>query len=792
MLTSLNWLNEYVNIDEDPVEIEKVLTMSGTKVETISPVNDTAEGIISGVITKIEKHPDADRLQVCTVDIGKDEPLTIITSATNVFEGAHIPVAVSGSTIADGTKMQDTEFRGVNSQGMFCSVEELGMNTDLFPKEVTDGIYILPETVEPGEDMKSLLWIDDQIIDIELTANRGDCQSVYGIAREAAAAFDRELKPMDLSVPEGTEQISDYLNVTVETPLCPRYTARMFKVNKIEPSPLWMQLKLLNSGVRPINNIVDITNYVMLETGQPLHAFDYRGIGTNTIAVRTDNPEKTVVTLDEKERPITPDMMMITNGEKPIAVAGVMGGMNSEIADDTELVVLESACFDKTSIRLTSKGLGLRTEASSRYEKGVNPELAGIASDRAAHLFDQIGAAMMIDGFIDIGEEKAEPVQIVLDTDWLNRFIGIDISVEAIAAYLKPLYMDVEQTGSTQLLVTVPDYRLDLRLREDLAEEVARLYGYNNIPNTIMSGETTVGERTPDQKFRHELTNALIGAGARQTLTSSFISENRLGPLAQSFPDAVRIINPLGEENALMRPTLLGHQLELIGLNMNRGNDAGTFFEFAKTYSKAQKAGQLPAETNTLAISSIGQTDFFGMKGIIEMILNSAGIERPVFEAGGEAWMHPGRSAVVSKDGVRIGAFGELHPAAAKKMDLPEHILLAELSMDALNSLRAEDTRFEALPKFPGSERDLALVLDDAVTAGSVEDVIRSHGEGILQDVRLFDVYTGEQVPEGKKSLAYNLSFRLPDRTLTDEDIEPVVTEILAELKSEFGAELRA
>ncbi|MGI6110086.1 MAG: phenylalanine--tRNA ligase subunit beta [Eubacteriaceae bacterium] len=792
MLTSLNWLNEYVHIDEDPVDIERILTMSGTKVETIDAVNDTVEGIISGIITKIEKHPNADRLQVCTVDIGTDKPLTIITSATNVFEGAHVPVAVSGSTIADGTRMHDTEFRGINSQGMFCSVEELGMNTDLFAKEITDGIYILPESIAAGEDMKSLLWVDDQIIDIELTANRGDCQSIYGIAREAAAAFDRDLKPLDLTVPEGTGDIGDYLKVSVDTDLCPRYTTRMFKVNKIEPSPLWMQLKLLNSGVRPINNIVDITNYVMLETGQPLHAFDYRGIGTDTIAIRTDNPQASVVTLDEKERPITKDMMMITNGEKPIAVAGVMGGMNSEIADDTELVVLESACFDKTSIRLTSKALGLRTEASARYEKGINPELSEIASDRAARLFEQIGAAQMIGGFIDIGKKASEPVTIPLDTDWLNRFIGIDISIDEITGYLEKLYMSVEKTGSHQLLVTVPDYRLDLRLREDLAEEVARLYGYNRILNTIMSGETTVGERTPDQKFRHELTEALIGAGAEQTLTSSFISARRLGPLAASFPDAVKIINPLGEENSLMRPTLLGHQLELIGTNLNRGNESGTFFEFAKTYAANPEKGELPLEENRLALSSFGETDFFGMKGLIELILKLAGTERPVFEAADIDWMHPGRSAAVSVNGVHIGSFGEIHPAAAKKLDLPGRILLAELSMDALNSVRNDDIRFEALPKFPGSERDLALVLDKQITAGQVEDVIRRHGKGILQDVRLFDVYTGEQVPEGKKSLAYNLSFRLPDRTLTDDDITPVVDAILDELKTTYDAVLRA
>ncbi len=802
MLTSLNWLKEYVNMDLTPVEIESLLTNSGTKVEIIEPINDVAKGIIAGTITKIEKHPQADRLQVCTVDIG-DNTLTIITSATNVFEGAHVPVAVSGSTIADGTVMHDTEFRGINSQGMFCSVEELGMHTDLFPKHVTDGIYILPNTIAPGTVLRSELWIDDEIIDIELTANRGDCQSVYGIAREAAAAQGIDVKPLSANAPVGEGDVSDYLSVEVESELCPRYTGRVFRVNKIEPSPLWMQLKLHNSGVRPINNIVDVTNYVMLELGQPLHAFDYKSLGSDKIVVRTGNEEKTVVTLDEKERAITPDMLMITNGDHPVAVAGVMGGMNSEISDDTKMIVLESACFDKTSIRLTSKALGLRTEASARYEKGVYPELAGIASDRAAELFEEIGAATAVGSMIDVDHSTPENCIITVDTNWLNAFLGTDLSVNEIVNSLERLFLTVDKTDDHTISVHVPEYRLDLRIREDIAEEVARIYGYNNLPDTIMSGMTLVGEKTADQKYEDTLVNTLIGLGYHQTLTSSFTSENRIAALGlDPEDDKVKIINPLGEENSVMRSTLLAHQMELVSRNANRSIPAGFFFEIAKTYHKSpaqcgstrtDEDAQLPAEEKHLVLSAYGaDAGFFEMKGVVENLLALTGLQNVSFIAGGLPVWHPGRKAVIKVGDTVIGEMGEIHPQTGTNFDLPKRVYAAELNFDKLCELRDTDIHYADLPKFPGTERDLAIVLDKQVPAMEAEAIIRRNAGDYLEKLELFDVYTGEQVSEDKKSLAYNLKFRHPQRTLTDEDINPVIEAILAELKSELNAELRA
>lgn len=795
MLTSLNWLKEYVDIDVTPEELNDILTDSGTKVETIETVNDKMQGIVAGKILKIEKHPNADRLSLCTVDVGKEEPLTIITSATNVNEGDLVPVAVKNSRLADGTKMKDTKFRGIKSQGMFCSVEELGMPKDLFQKEITEGIYILPEDFVPvGTELKGPLWIDDQIIDIELTANRGDCQSIYGIAREAAAALDKSIKPLDLSLTEGEEDISDYLSVEVESDYCPRYTARMFKVNKIEPSPLWMQLKLLNSGVRPINNIVDVTNYVMLEMGQPLHAFDYRSIGSDKIVVKTNNKEKTVTTLDEKERPITEEMLMITNGEHPIAVAGVMGGLNSEITDDTELVVLESANFDKTSIRLTSRDLGLRTESSARYEKGIYPELAAEASARAAHLFSEIGAATPINGYIDIirKENKDKDIDIIVDIDWLNNFLGIDLDSNEIRNYLNRLFLGTNLIDDNTLIVRVPEYRQDLRIKEDIAEEVARLYGYNNIPSTIMSGETFVGEKTPEQKFEDLLTRTLVGLGLYQTMTTSFVGPSKIKDLGLNpDEDKVEIINPLGEESSIMRSSLIPSQLDIISLNNNRGNTSGKLFEIQKTYHE-NEPGELPNEEKKVVISEFGNDiDFFDLKGKVEILLDEAGIKDYEFIPGGNEYFHPGRKAQVKVGDTVLGELGEIHPNVIKNYDLPRNVFVGEFSLDNLFNNANNKIEFKDLPRYPDTSRDLAIVLDETIPANSIQKLIKKFAGENLESLELFDVYTGEQVPENKKSLAYHLIFRHPERTLTDEEINPIIDTIIEELEKQYNAFLR-
>ena len=791
MLVSLNWLKEFVDIKMSPYDFGEALTMSGTKVETLTVVAENVANIFTGKITKIEPHPNADKLIVCTVDMGTDERV-IVTAARNVFVGAIVPVAVDGAVLANGTKIGTNDFRGLLSYGMFCSIEELGMNTDLFSKEIMEGILILPENTPLGMDARELLWLDDVIIDVELTANRSDCQSIIGIAREASATLDLPMAGFTTYVAtESANQIADYLSVKIEDPACPRYVAKMLKVKKIEASPLWMQIKLQNSGVRPINNIVDVTNYVMLELGQPLHAFDYDSLQSQEIVVKTTTNKK-IVTLDDKERDINETMLMITNGKAPVAIAGVMGGENSEITETTSLIVLESANFNKGSVRLTAKQLGLRTEASARFEKGVDPELAGVAALRATQLLLEIGACEVIEGLIDVYPKVASLKKVSLDVNWFNTFVGISLTIDEIAKMLTRLFFKVEKSADHVLEVEVPSYRLDIDLKEDLAEEVVRIFGYDMIPGTIMGGETMVGGKTPVQKFEDTLKNILVGQGYYETLTSSFTSEKRLHGLNSQLEDnLIPLINPLGEENSIMRHTLIGHQLEVISLNYNRKNPYGLFFELSNTYRKNSKPGELPIEEQKLAISSYGSEDYFELKGVVELLLEQSGIKYPDFIAGGSDFLHPGRKAEIFVEGIKLGEIGEIHPIVVKNYELPKRCYVCQLNFAALYDCASLDNKFTDLPKFPASNRDLAILLKADIPAAAIETIIRNNSGDILESIDLFDVYTGAQIPDGYKSLAYALNFRHHERTLNDNDINPVIDQILSELKRSFDAQLR-
>lgn len=791
MLVSLNWLKEFVDIKMSPYDFGEALTMSGTKVETLTVVAENVANIFTGKITKIEPHPNADKLIVCTVDMGTDERV-IVTAARNVFVGAIVPVAVDGAVLANGTKIGTNDFRGLLSYGMFCSIEELGMNTDLFSKEIMEGILILPENTPLGMDARELLWLDDVIIDVELTANRSDCQSIIGIAREASATLGLPMAGFTTyDATESTNQIADYLSVKIEDPACPRYVAKMLKVKKIEPSPLWMQVKLQNSGVRPINNIVDVTNYVMLELGQPLHAFDYDSLQSQEIVVKTTTNKK-IVTLDDKERDINETMLMITNGKAPVAIAGVMGGENSEITETTSLIVLESANFNKGSVRLTAKQLGLRTEASARFEKGVDPELAGIAALRATQLLLEIGACEVIEGLIDVYPKVASLKKVSLDVNWFNAFVGISLTIDEIAKMLIRLFFKVEKSADHVLEVEVPSYRLDIDLKEDLAEEVVRIFGYDMIPGTIMGGETMVGGKTPVQKFEDTLKNILVGQGYYETLTSSFTSEKRLRGLNSQLEDnLIPLINPLGEENNIMRHTLVGHQLEVISLNYNRKNPYGRFFELSNTYRKNSMPGELPIEEQKLAISSYGSEDYFELKGVVELLLEQSGIKYPDFIAGGSDFLHPGRKAEIFVEGMKLGEIGEIHPIVVKNYELPKRCYVCQLNFAALYDCASLDNKFTDLPKFPASNRDLAILLKADIPAAAIETIIRKNSGDILESIDLFDVYTGAQIPDGYKSLAYALNFRHHERTLNDNDINPVIDQILSELKRSFDAQLR-
>jgi len=791
MLVSLNWLKEYVNINIAPYDFGEVLTMSGTKVETLTVVSENVSNIFTGKILKIEQHPNADKLVVCTVDLGTDERI-IVTAAKNVFPGAVVPVAVDGAITANGIEIGTSDFRGVLSYGMFCSIEELGMNADLFSKEIMEGIYLLPENTPLGMDVKKLLWLDDVIIDVELTANRSDCQSIVGIAKESAAALDLPIRDFKIyTKDEKRNDISNYLAVKVENEACSRYVAKLLKVKKVEPSPLWIQVKLINSGVRPINNIVDVTNYVMLELGQPLHAFDYESLKSKEIVVKTTNDKK-IITLDNKERNINDSMLMITNGSVPVAIAGVMGGENSEITDNTSVIVLESACFYKNSVRLTSKQLGLRTEASSRFEKGVDPELANIAALRATYLLEEIGACEVIEGIIDVYPQPVSPKKLSLDINWVNAFIGISVSEDAIANMLKRLFFTVKSCANGNLEIGVPSFRQDIEGKQDLAEEVARMFGYDNIPSTIMGGETMIGGKTPIQKYEDSLKNILVGQGYYETLTTSFTSEKRLIALNSYLEEElIRLVNPLGEENSIMRHTLIGHQLEVISLNYTRKNLSGRFFELANTYHKSEAPDELPKEEKMLVISTYGSDDYFELKGMVELLLTHSGINHPTFIAGGSDFLHPGRKSLVYVDGIRLGEIGEIHPSVVKNYDLPKRCYVCELSFKALYESCVTDIKFIDLPKFPASNRDLAIQLKADIPASSVETIIRKNSGDILESIELFDVYTGEQIPENFKSLAYALNFRHHERTLNDDDINPVIVKILEELNSSLNAQIR-
>jgi phenylalanyl-tRNA synthetase beta chain len=551
-----------------------------------------------------------------------------------------------------------------------------------------------------------------------------------------------------------------------------------------------MQVKLLNSGVRPINNIVDVTNYVMLELGQPLHAFDYKSLGSEEIIVKTTDDKK-IITLDDQERAIDQSMLMITNGKIPVAIAGVMGGQNSEINETTELIVLESACFDKSSVRLTSKKLGLRTEASARYEKGVDPDLAITAALRATYLLEKIGAVEVIEGIIDIYPNPQTQAEIELDPQWVNRFVGINLSADTMISYLKRLFFQVREKNQL-LLVTPPYYRTDILIKEDLAEEIARIYGYNNIPGTIMGGETQVGEKTEVQKTENQIKSLLVGQGYFETMTSSFTSENKISGLNEGLPDdMVKLINPLGEENSLMRRSLIGHQLEVIALNSHRKNPQGRFFELANTYSKAEKSDCLPLQQKKLVLSSYGNTDFFDLKGTIELMLAELGIENVLFVAGGSDMLHPGRKAEIFVGETILGEIGEIHPLVVKNFNLPKRCYICEISFGSLMEAKKYNVRFKELPKFPGTSRDLAIVVEENIPASSVLAIIKDNAGDLLESVELFDVYTGEQVPQHHKSLAYALSFRHLEKTLSDDDINPVIEKILVELEGQLNGRLR-
>ncbi len=793
MKVPVNWLKDYVKIDITGKELGDKLTLSGSKVEEVITTGDEIQNVVTGKIVKIEEHPHADKLVICQVDIGKDELLQIITAATNMKENDIVPVALHGSVIHGGVKIKKGKLRGIMSNGMFCSEEELGIAGD----KPVHGLMILPVDTPIGEDIKDVLNMTSSILDFEITSNRPDCLSIIGMARETAATLNESYKMPALEYEiSSSKYINDSLKVEVRDKLCRRYMARGVENVKIEESPGWMQERLLDAGVRPINNIVDITNFVMLETGQPMHAYDTRYIQSNNIIVeRAENREK-FVTLDNEERLLDKNVLTIRDGDRAIGIAGIMGGLNSEIREDTSSIVFESANFDGTNIRISSQKLGLRTEASARFEKDLDPNLCEMAVDRACYLIEKLNAGEVMKGTIDIYNEKIEPGSLQVNYNWINNFLGTKIPQDEMAECLNRLELNTKIEGE-DLKIDVPTFRSrDIKIKEDIAEEVARIYGYDNVPSTIIKSVSTRGGKNTKQKLDDEVLRALTSSGLNQSISYSFISrkvfDRILLPKNSVLRNAVVIKNPLGEDYSIMRTTTIPSMMESLSRNYSRKNELARLFEIGKVYIPNKDVNKLPQEKNIVTIGIYGKVNYFDLKGIVENILEVLKIERFSFEReSGNPSFHPGKTAslYIKKD--FIGVLGEIHPNVLDNYGVDEKCYIAELDLDVLYKYANWNKEYKPLPKFPAVTRDLAILVDEDVLVKEIEDVIKEQGGNMVERAKFFDVYRGKQVAEGKKSVAYSISYRLENRTLTDEEVNKVHDRILKALEHKFGAQLR-
>lgn len=803
MKLPLSWLEDYTDIKTTPKEYASALTMSGSKVEGIEVQGEEIKGVVAGKIVSVEKHPDADRLLVTKIDVG-NEIIQVVTGATNIKEGDFVPVALDGATLPGGKKIKKGKLRGVESCGMMCSISELGLTTDDYPNAVEDGIFILEGDIIaemnideiPGMDIKDILLLDDTIIDFEITSNRPDCFSIIGLARESAATFETEFKKPEIKVKEEGESIDGQVSVEIKaSDLCYRYAARVVKNVKIGPSPEWMRRRLKAAGVRPINNIVDITNYVMLEMGQPMHAFDMRFLKDRKIIVRTARDGEIMKTLDDQDRVLDPSVLVIADSEKPVAVAGVMGGANSEILPDTAEVLFESANFNGISVRLAAKKLGMRTESSSRFEKGLDPENVLDALNRAAQLVEMLGAGTVCKGVVDCYPNKSTKRQIPFNPDNINALLGTDISRSRMAEIFKRLEIVLNPDGQT---VTVPSFRPDLECEADLAEEVARFYGYNNIKPTLLEGKAaTVGARTRKQKIEQILHQTMLSCGLSETYTYSFTSPKVFDminlPEDSELRKAVVITNPLGEDFSIMRTTTLPDMLEVMATNYNRRAEEVRLFEMSHVYlPKSVPVNELPKEKPVLTIGMYGNVDFYDLSGIVEEIMDVLGIRKFEFlPVKDNLSFHPGRTAKLMIGGKECGIFGQIHPGVAEKFEAAQESLIGMIDIEPLVEAANLSAEYKPLPKYPAVTRDIAMLVDEDVLVKQIEKLIRSNAGDILEEIKLFDVYKGKQVPEGKKSVAYSLTFRASDRTLTDEEVGKSMSRILGALAEKLGAQLR-
>lgn len=800
---SMKWLGDYIDVSDMPIkEFCSGLTISGSKVERWETEGEEISKVVVGKILSVVPHENSDHLVVCKVDVGHASPdiLQIVTGASNVHEGDFVPVAMDGSTLPNGVKIKKGKLRGVESNGMLCSLGELGLTTHDFPYAIADGIFIMQQEegcvpFELGQDIREAIGFDDTSVEFEITSNRPDCMSVIGLARETHATFDRPYTVKEPTYKGVDGDINSMLKVTIHNKeLCPRYIAGVVKNVKIGMSPRWMRERLRASGVRPINNFVDITNYVMLEYGHPMHAFDIRYIDGAEINIRNAKNGETITTLDGVERTLTEKMLVIADAKKPVAVAGVMGGEYSGIMDDTVDVVFEAACFDGASVRTTAKALGMRTDASARFEKGLDPQNAYPALMRAFELVEMLGCGDVVKTIIDADYTDKTPKGVEFDPKWINNFLGTDIPEDVMKNCLERLDFKVENG-----MAYAPSVRIDIERKCDIAEEVARIYGYNNIPNTIIRGVADA-RLTEKQKFERKIANAMTALGAYEITTYSFISPKYFDKirLPESSPlrKPVVITNPLGEDTSVMRTTLLPSMCEVLARNYNNRNAAVCLFELGNEY--VPNGGELPDEPMRLSVGMYGgDADFYSVKGIVDSMLKNIGVEDfeytactdPAVFAEADAF-HPGRCAVITKDGKAIGILGELHPETLENYGIGVKAYAAKVNVTELLDMANAVKTYKPLPKFPATTRDLAIVCDEALPAGELEKAIRKAVGNILESVTLFDVYQGKQIAEGKKSVAYAISMRSHEGTLTDEQADAAVKRVLKELAN-LGAELR-
>ncbi len=798
MNLSREWLNEFVEVSASDKEFAEAMTLSGSKVEVTEVEGEEIKNVVVGKVLSLVRHPDSDHMWICQLDVGAEAPVQIVTGAQNLTEGDIVPVAMDDSWLPGGIHIVAGKLRGETSNGMLCSLKELGLTTHDFPYAIEDGIFVLNsdpdmQNLTLGEDIRTAIGLNNRVVEFEITPNRPDCLSVIGLAREAAATFGGELKLHEPEVKGGAEGcLIDLLDV--ETPaddLVPRYTARMVRNVKIAPSPKWMRDRLRAMGVRPINNIVDITNYVMLEYGQPMHAFDYRYVQGGKIIVRRAEEGEELTTLDGTVRKLTADHLVIADETRAVGLAGIMGGMNSEIVDDTTDVVFESACFDGTCIRKGALALGMRTEASAKFEKGLDPMNTMPAVERACELVELLGAGEVVDGVIDVLNHVPHPTVLTLEPEKINALLGTDVPTEEMIRILKSV--DFQVDGDQ---VTVPSYRADVLRMADLAEEVARFYGYNNIPCTLMKGQTTLGGYSPAQQLERRLGELCRSFGYDEIITYSFISPTYYDKIRWVADDSRRasfkILNPLGEDTSIMRTTVLPSMLEILTRNFNYRNKAAKLYEIGRIYLPGRDDG-LANESKILSIGAYGSDmDFFTLKGMIEAILSDLRVANVRFETCSDnPSYHPGRCASVWADGNYLGVFGQIHPLVARNYDVDGEFYCAELSFDNLMQVKGPDAEYIPLPKFPAVTRDIAVVCDEAVTVGALSDCIRRGAKGLLKEVTLFDIYRGKGVDQGKKSVAFNLVLRADDRSLTAAEADEDVASVLALLQSELGAVLR-